>query len=76
MIYYKNATSYTREFYGVTFAPGTVASVPGFINLTGFIKVHELDQKPSVSVDSKLNIPAPKPSKRKHINTGGEQLDG
>lgn len=76
MIYYKNTTSFTREVYGVKFTPGTTAPVPGFINLPGFIRVHELDQKPSVSVQPKLDIPERKTTKRKQINTGGEQLDG
>jgi hypothetical protein len=76
LINYKNATSFTYILYGVTFTPGTVAPVPGFINIFGFIRVPELDQTPSVPAQPEPTEQAPRMTKRRTNNTGGEQLDG
>ena len=73
MIYYKNATSYTYTVYGVTFKPGDVFGVPGFIGIFGFIPVHTSDQKPSESVKVES---ASKAARKRSNTTGGEQLDG
>lgn len=71
-----NATQFTRTLYGVTFKPGAIASVPGYINLFGFIQVSELDQKPSVTAQHTPTPKTPGMTKKQPINTGGEQLDG
>lgn len=39
MFYYKNISVTTKKFYGVTFKPGEVNSVPGYINDSNFIRV-------------------------------------
>ena len=38
---YKNISSATLEFYGVTFGPGEVKEVPGPINTPQFIRTNE-----------------------------------
>ena len=48
MIYYRNTSSATKTFYGVTFNPGEVKAVSGYINNDKFVKVDasELPVKP------------------------------
>lgn len=36
---YKNIGFSTKTFYGVTFAPGEVKDVPGYINASGMVRV-------------------------------------
>lgn len=38
---YKNIGTVTKEFYGVTFCPGEVKEVAGYINSPTFIRVHQ-----------------------------------
>ena len=62
MLFYKNASVIVKTFYGVTFNPGEVKGVPGFINDPKMIPTAEPQKKPS-AVDSK-----PKMNSEKHTN--------
>ena len=48
---YKNTSLATKTFYGVTFKPGEVHKVSGYINDPKFIRVSETSETPS---DSKV----------------------
>lgn len=51
---YKNLTLSTCVFYGVTFKPGEIHSVPGAINHPKFVRVNDKDNsKPSLKSESK-----------------------
>ena len=43
---YKNLSRSTKTFYGVTFQPGEIKEVPGFINHPRFVRVD--DEQPVV----------------------------
>lgn len=47
MLAYKNTSFATKTFYGVTFKPGEIHEVPGYINNPKFIKVDASLAKPS-----------------------------
>lgn len=49
---YKNLTNSVKTFYGVTFNPGDVKEVPGFINADHFIRVSEMPEEPPASVSN------------------------
>lgn len=44
-MFYKNISNYTKVFYGITFKPGHIEEVPGYINDSDFVKVTEKDYK-------------------------------
>lgn len=57
-MFYKNCSSATMTFHGVTLKPGEVKEVPGYINHEKFIAVKEplkpkQVKKPQESTDSK-----------------------
>lgn len=45
---YKNIGVSTKTFYGITFKPGDVKDVPGYINASGMVRM------PSSNVDKKI----------------------
>ena len=55
-MFYKNVSASAKTFYGVTFKPGEIKEVPGFINVLYMIRVNgpieDLKAKPKV-VDKK-----------------------
>jgi len=77
---YKNLSNAVKTFYGVTFLPGDVKSVPGYIDNLKFIRVEEpkdtIKTVIDVSKKSDITIPVsteekPKPTrkyKKKAIN--------
>lgn len=44
-MFYKNISNYTKVFYGITFKPGHIEEVPGYVNDSDFVKVTEKDYK-------------------------------
>ena len=50
---YKNISLTQKTFHGVTFKPGEVKEVPGYINNRGFIPVDEMPQEPPKRVEHK-----------------------
>lgn len=44
-MFYRNISNYTKVFYGITFKPGHIEEVPGYINDSDFVKVTEKDYK-------------------------------
>lgn len=58
---YKNLSNAVKTFYGVTFLPGDVKSVPGYINNLKFIRVEEPKDtiKTVVDVSKKSDITIP-----------------
>jgi len=68
MLIYKNISCTTKTFYGVTFRPGEVKSVPGYINDPNFIRVFSMPKEPPKRVESqKKSAPksVEKPQKEK-----------
>lgn len=55
---YKNIGTVTKEFYGVSFKPGDVKEVPGYINADSFIRVSH-DEKCDNMQKNTANVPAP-----------------
>lgn len=43
---YKNTSTIQKTFHGVTFKPGDIKEVPGYINDRGFVRVAELPKEP------------------------------
>ena len=60
MFSYKNTSLSVKTFYGVTFKPGEVNDVPGFINDPSMIRVKE---KPKASPSKSASVKAPEPAK-------------
>lgn len=50
---YKNTSIIQKTFHGVTFKPGEIKDVPGYINNRGFVRVSEMPQEPPKSVEPK-----------------------
>lgn len=46
-MFYKNISTAQKTFYGVTFKPGDIKQVPGYINDKGFIRCAPPEPKPS-----------------------------
>lgn len=60
MLVYQNASVATKTFYGVTFHPGDIKEVPGYINDDKFIRV------PAKKGESKTQY---KPAEQKNKET-------
>lgn len=86
MFRYKNLSLATKTFYGVTFKPGEEHDVPGYINVSKFIRVDnkEVSKKPASAASTikkdekkldnkKLDVKSE--SKIDDINKGGN-IDG
>ena len=55
MITYKNIGQSTKTFYGVTFKPGDVKEVPGYINGKGMARIFKSSESISVKLPKKRN---------------------
>lgn len=55
---YKNNSNITKTFYGVTFAPGDIKEVRGFINHPKFSVEKELPKEPPKVSEPKPETPA------------------
>ena len=62
MLLYKNTSNAVKTFHGVTFQPGDIKEVSGYINDIHFIRVNSIPQEPPKSVDS-ADKPAQKSAK-------------
>lgn len=56
---YKNNALTAKTFYGVTFKPGDVKDVPGYINDVHFVRVSSMPKEPPKRVES-VDKPAPR----------------
>jgi hypothetical protein len=52
-MYYKNIGTVEKTFYNVTFKPGDVKEVPGFINVKKFIRLSDKDAKIEIKQEVK-----------------------
>ena len=52
-MYYKNIGTVEKTFYNVTFKPGDVKEVPGFINVKKFIRLSDKDAKLEIKQEVK-----------------------
>lgn len=52
-MYYKNIGTVEKTFYDVTFKPGDVKEVPGFINVKKFIRLSDKDAKLEIKQEVK-----------------------
>ena len=57
MIFYKNTSLTVKTFYGVTFNPGEVNEVPGYINHHDMIRVPEPKEPPKAAAATKKSSP-------------------
>ncbi len=53
MITYKNIGCSTKTFYGVTFKPGDIKGVPGYINGLGMTRIFKLSDSTNTKVSKK-----------------------
>lgn len=53
MIAYKNTSLATKTFYGVTFKPGEVKEVPGYINDDRLVRVESVPEEPPKRTERK-----------------------
>lgn len=67
-MFYKNLAYSEKTFYGVTFKPGEIKEVPGFINDDNFIAVKKPEDKPKEVVAEE-----PKPASQKKEDKKSEQ---
>ena len=49
MLIYRNTSGTKKTFYGVTFKPGDVKEVKGFINSPGFVRVPSKPKEPPMA---------------------------
>lgn len=60
---YRSHSIVTKTFYGVTFKPGEIHKVPGYINDKDFERVHGLPpMEPPARVDSSTKSTSSKPA--------------
>lgn len=52
-MYYKNCTSTVKTFYGVTFKPGEIKDVIGYINSPGFVRTSKPKEPPTEKVEKR-----------------------
>ena len=75
---YKNISLTQKTFHGVTFKPGEIKEVPGYINNRGFIPVDEMPQEPPKRVEPKKQVASKqessKESKQESKNSKKEEL--
>lgn len=57
---YKNLSKAVKTFYGVTFLPGEVKSVSGYINDRHFVKVAEPKKKELEPIQTVVKVEEPK----------------
>ena len=71
MIKYRNISLSAKTFYGITFEPGEVKSVPGYINNPGVASVFPTNKHNSERINSSVtpNYVSPKRGRRKSNDT-------
>lgn len=67
-MFYKNTSSFSKTFWGVTFKPGEIKEVPGYINHEKFTLVKSIPQEPPKDVECK-DKPKKKVSKKEERKT-------
>ena len=75
-MYYKNLASFEKTFYGVTFKPGEIKEVPGFINDKQLIVVPEgsaKKQTEAVAEPVKTASAEPTPKKEQKKSEGAKK---
>lgn len=78
-MFYKNTSNCTKTFHGVTFHPGEVKEVFGYINHPKFISVSSMPKEPPKSVESAKRPGRPKKTVEPQVENELEQeevLDG
>ena len=68
---YKNISTFRKTFHGVTFNPGEIKSVPGYINDMSFIRVSSLPKEPpqgNEKANKKISKPEKKPQAKPSEN--------
>lgn len=67
MFAYKNTSLSVKTFYGVTFKPGDVNEVPGFINDPSMIRVTAKPKEPPKVSDVKKSPKVVQPSEESEV---------
>lgn len=57
MIFYKNTSLTVKTFYGITFNPGEIHGVSGYINHADMIRVPEPKEPPKATAATKKSSP-------------------
>ena len=60
MIKYKNISCSTKTFYGITFNPGDVKEVPGYVNANGMARIVGIKETKLTPVTTKRGRPSKK----------------
>lgn len=60
MIKYKNISCSTKTFYGITFNPGDVKEVPGYVNASGMTRIFGIKETKLNSITTKRGRPSKK----------------
>lgn len=69
---YKNNSITTKTFYGITFKPGDIKFVPGYINNKGFIQIKSVPKelpKSTEEIETVVSKKRGRPKKTKSNNT-------
>lgn len=71
---YKNNSLVQKTFHGVTFKPGDIKEVSGYIHSKGFVRVAEMPKEPPKSVEPKKQVASKQePSKQEPKNIKKEE---
>jgi len=70
MLVYKNISKYERTIRGITFKPGEIKEVPGYLNDPWFVRLSSMPVEPPKAVETI------KKSKKKDEETKEEVSDG
>ena len=73
-MFYKNISKATKTFYGVTFKPGDIKQVPGYINDIGFKRCTPPEPQPKVT--SATTKPVSQNNKSNKTENKEESVDG
>ena len=60
MIKYKNISCSTKTFYGITFNPGDVKEVPGYVNAQGMARIFGIKETKLTNITTKRGRPSKK----------------
>lgn len=76
-MFYKNTSTATKTFYGVTFKPGDTKDVPGYINDKGFVRCTKPESKePPKNQSQPSSKSASQPTKTNKNEKKEEPVDG
>ena len=77
-MFYKNISIATKTFYGVTFKPGDIKDVPGYINDKGFERCDppKAAPKSAAKPSAAASKPASQSTKPNKIEKKEESVDG